>query len=85
MKYSAITALYMFSCDGLSSKAFTQVQKLATVYACARETLNYLFPDEISIPVAYTVIPVDVKAAFDIVKQSIDTYKSFKVRFVRRK
>ena len=33
---------------------------------------------------AYTVMPVDIQAAFDIVKHSIETYKSFKVRFIGR-
>ena len=32
-------------------KAFTQVQKLATIYACARETTNQIFPAEKSFDV----------------------------------
>ena len=75
----------VFSCDGISSKAFTQVQKLATVYACARETLYFLFSEVESSVVAYTVIPVDVKAAFEIVIQSIETFKSFKVMVFQKR
>ena len=108
----------LFSSDvsGLTKKAFTQVQKLATIYAAARETTNYLFPleksfeaneqvhnhidedeTEMDVPgpsrkpdntakvacgipaVEYIVKKIDVEAAYDFVKQSMLTFRSFKV------
>ena len=53
--------------EGLTSKAFTQVQKLATVYACARETLSCMFPQSENPATSFTVMKVDVLAAFEII------------------
>ena len=82
--------LFFFRNDvsGMTKKAFPNVQKLATVYCCARETLEKLSnpgeaqdeaQDDKDPGVAFTVEKVDVEAAFDVMKQSMQTFKSFKV------
>ena len=68
----------------MTKKAFPNVQKLATVYCCARETLEKLSTSDEAQDgedpgVAFTVQKVDVEAAFDVMKQSMQTFKSFKV------
>ena len=65
--------------EGMTSKAFTQVLKLGTVYACARETLNHMFPESENPASSFTVLKVDVLAAFEIVDLSMNTFKYFKV------
>ena len=68
--------------EGMTSKIFTQVQKLATIYTCAREVLHQMFPDCGSTVTSFTVTKVDVQAAFEIVQLSMITFKAFKVLFL---
>ena len=65
--------------EGMTSKAFTQVLKLATVYACARETLNHMFPESENPASSISVMKVDVLAAFEIGNLSMNMFESFKV------
>ena len=78
--------MYFIRCDleGMTSKLFTQVQKVSTVYACARETLHQMFPEseETGTFTNFTVVKVDVQAAFEIVQMSMNTFKAFKVSFI---
>ena len=69
----------------MTSKSFSNIQKLAAVAACIRETLEYIdnnsgLPDaRRKSPVSFRVQAIDVKTAREIVHLSIHTYKSFKV------
>ena len=56
----------------MCKKAQTYLQKLSMVMACARESLDLEL-------LLYKVTPVDVKAAWAIIRLSIETYKNFKV------
>lgn len=71
----------------MTKKAYPNVQKLATVLCCARETLELLSSDEAfdekNPGVAFTVKIVDVEAAYDVIKQSMQTFKSFKVMSIQ--
>ena len=121
----------VFSSDvaGMTKKAFTHVTKLATIYACLRQTSNILNDDEsggsprpgtstdslnetldsnrpgtstessLGSPrpgsstgsstesqnqgpsLLFQVKGVDVEAAYDFVKQSIQSFSSFKVKY----
>ena len=74
----------------LTSKAFTQVHKLAPIFSCLRQALKILFPTEKSFDETeydyggitefdYIVKRIDVIAAFDIVNHSVKTFLAFKV------
>ena len=84
LRLSYILFFFRNDVSGMTKKAFPNVQKLATVYCCARETLEKLSTSDEAQDgedpgVAFTVQKVDVEAAFDVMKQSIQTFKSFKV------
>ena len=67
----------------MTQKIMAMVQKLATIYCCARECMAYMVTgveiDAESQGVHFLLLPVDVEAAWDIAKQSMHTYKHFKV------
>ena len=67
----------------MTQKTMAIVQKLATIYCCAREFLSFMMagkPVDAETPgVAFQLLPVDVEAAWDIAQQSMHTYKNFKV------
>ena len=71
--------------SGMTKKAFPNLQKLSIIYACSRETMSFLSTDEepdVKNPVVeFKVTKVDVEAGWEIMMQSMLTYKSFKVRF----
>ena len=60
----------------MTMKAMTNVQKVAMLYCCLREAMVRMNTGEMG---TYTVMPVDVEAAWDLVQQSMHTYKQFKV------
>ena len=70
----------------MTAKAFSHVQKLSIVMACARETTEFVGCGEKPNPkkpgVKFVVSERDVVAAWDMVKQSMQVYKSFKVRHI---
>ena len=56
--------------------------KLATVYACGRLTLDLMesdLPEQEQHITEFVVSSDDVKAAFEFVKMSMETYRSLKV------
>ena len=67
----------------MTAKAFSNLHKLSLVMCCARETTESLASEEpvnLKEPgVKFTVTVKDVMASWDIVKQSMHVYKSFKV------
>ena len=67
----------------MTKKAFPNLQKLAMIMACGRETLDFLALDEVADEknpkVDFDVKKIDVEAAWDLVQQSMLTYKTFKV------
>ena len=77
---------YLFSrnkTSGMTSKGFTNTLKLATVYACGRQTVELMernLSDEEQHLIDFVVTADDVKAAFEFVKMSLETYRSLKVR-----
>ena len=67
----------------MTSKGFTNTLKLATVYACGRLTLDLMesdLPEQEQHITEFVVSSDDVKAAFEFVKMSVETYRSLKVR-----
>ena len=67
----------------MTSKGFTNTLKLATVYACGRLTVDLMERDlseEEQHITDFVVSCDDVKAAFEFVKMSVETYRSLKVR-----
>ena len=63
-------------------KAFTNLQKLATICACARETFNEMSSNGAGDRVPdFQVRDCDVEIAFDILKLAVQTYKNFKVQY----
>ena len=70
----------------MTAKAFSHVQKLSIVMACARETTEFVGCGEKPNPkkpgFKFVVSERDVVAAWDMVKQSMQVYKSFKVRHI---
>ena len=67
---------------GMVKKAFTNLQKLATICACARETFNEMSSNGAGDRVPdFQVRDCDVEIAFDILKLAVQTYKNFKVRY----
>jgi hypothetical protein len=70
----------------MTAKAFAHIQKVSIVMACARETTEFVVLGEKPNPkkpgVKFVVTERDVVAAFDIVKQSMQVYKSFKVMHI---
>ena len=66
----------------MTSKGFTNTLKLATVYACGRLTLDLMesdLPEQEQHITEFVVSSDDVKAAFEFVKMSVETYRSLKV------
>ena len=59
--------------SGLTKKSFTQLQKLAMVLCCTRETIEFNEPH-------FTVIGKDVTGAWTIIQMSMETYKYFKIQ-----
>ena len=70
----------------MTAKAFSNLQKLSVVRACARETTELLSmgtkPNPKKPEVKFEVTEGDVVAAWDMVKQSMQVYKSFKVMYM---
>jgi hypothetical protein len=70
----------------MTAKAFSNLQKLSVVRACARETTELLGlgskPNPKKPEVNFEVTEGDVVAAWDMVKQSMQVYKSFKVMYM---
>ena len=60
----------------MTAKAFTNVLKLAPVYACAREIVAFL---ENKLTTDHLVIFSDVSAAWEVIQLSMKTYELFKV------
>ena len=69
----------------MTKKAFPNLQKPSIIYACSHETMSFLSTDEepdVKNPVVeFKVTKVDMEAGWEIMMQSMLTYKSFKVRF----
>ena len=68
----------------MTSKGFTNTLKLLTVYACGRLTLDLMesdLPEQEQHITEFVVNSDDVKAAFEFVKMSMETYRSLKVSF----
>ena len=68
----------------MTSKGFTNTLKLASVYACGRLTLDLMesdLPEQEQHITEFVVNSDDVKAAFEFVKMSMETYRSLKVSF----
>ena len=66
----------------MTSKGFTNTLKLATVYACGRLTHDLMesdLPEQEQHITEFVVNSDDVKAAFEFVKMSMETYRSLKV------
>ena len=66
----------------MTSKGFTNTLKLASVFACGRMTVELMeqnHPDEEKMLINFVVTAEDVKAAFEFVKLSQETYISLKV------
>lgn len=62
--------------SGMTKKAYPNLQKLATIMCCARETMELL---SIGQKVEFLVRTADVKAAWEVIQQSMKTFTSFKV------
>ena len=60
----------------MTQKATTNVQKAAMLYCCLREGMKQMYTGQKG---TYTVMPEDVEAAWELVQQSMHTYKQFKV------
>ena len=60
----------------MTAKAFTNVLKLAPVYACARETIEFLEKKQTT---EHLVTSSDVSAAWEVIQLSMKTYELFKV------
>ena len=73
--------------SGMTKKAFPNLQKLAIIMACGRETLEFISTgqqtDEKNPRVQFKVEKIDVEAGWDLIQQSMLTYKSFKVNFIQ--
>ena len=71
----------------MTRKAFTHVHKVAVIVAAGREALEQMeeeTPSPFLSPQCqpkYEVIASDVKAAYGLVKLSMNAYKCFKVYF----
>ena len=61
----------------MTAKAFTNVLKLAPVYACAREGVDLL---EAKQTTEHLVTLTDVSSAWEVIQLSMNTYSLFKVR-----
>ena len=67
----------------MTQKAMGNVQKLSMIFTAIRESLAVMLDgdkDVLSLGVSYTVMPIDVMAAWDILQQSRHTFAHFKVR-----
>ena len=64
----------------MTQKAITNTQKLSMVYCALREAMTRMYTGQKG---TFTVMPVDVEAAWDLVKQSMHTYKQFKVKTLK--
>lgn len=64
---------------GMTAKAFTNVLKLAPVYACTRQTLCLLTDDNEAAQMDYLVTDTDIKAAWSVIKFSMHCFQTFKV------
>lgn len=64
----------------MTQKAITNVQKVSMLYCCLREGMKMMYTGQKG---TYTVMPVDVEAAWDLIQQSMHTYKQFKVTSLR--
>ena len=67
----------------MTQKAMGNVQKLSMIFTAIRESLAVMLDGEkdvLSLGVSYTVMPIDVMAAWDILQQSMHTFAHFKVR-----
>ena len=70
----------------MAAKSFSNLLKVATVLAWARETLEVLAKKQQVDPktpnVKFSVTEKDVNASWDIIKQSMRVYKCFKVNLI---
>ena len=66
----------------MTSKLFTNLQKVATIAACAREALTIIDSEALDTGFSYIVTPQDVESAWEIMGLSMNTYKKFKVCFI---
>ena len=68
----------------MTSKGFMNTLKLGSVYACGRITVDLMesdLPEQEQHITDFVVNSDDVKAAFEFVKMSMETYRSLKVSF----
>ena len=66
----------------MTSKAFTNTLKLAPIYACSRQVVDLMAkeqPTEEKTLIDFKVSGDDMRAAWEFVKLSMNTFKSFKV------
>ena len=67
----------------MTQKAMGNVQKLSMIFTAIRESLSVMLEGEkdvLGLGVGYTVMPIDVQAAWDFLQQSMHTFAHFKVR-----
>ena len=65
---------------GMTKKCFTNLQKLTILVSGIREAFDQMKGNpEVMPDVSFTVKATDVEIAYDLIKQHILTYKSFKV------
>ena len=70
----------------MTSKGFTNTLKLAPIYACGRQVVDLMekkLPKEKDALIDFKVSGEDMKAAWEFVKLSLNTFKSFKVCLVK--
>ena len=60
---------------GMTAKAWTNLWKLSTVYACSRSTIRNMIWGEV---IDFLVTVADVESAWEVVQLSIHTMKCFK-------
>ena len=65
---------------GMTKKCFTNLQKLTILVSGIREAFDQMKGNpEVMPDMSFTVKATDVEIAYDLIKQHILTYKSFKV------
>lgn len=63
----------------MTAKLFTNLQKVATIAACVRETLEEMENSGPQTTASFRVKGVDIDAAWEIIMLSMNTFKNFKV------
>ena len=81
-----MTLLFSSLVGGVTKKMFTNIIKVATIYSCIRETTDKMFEEkedeEANDAPGFMVKAEDVEAAYSFVKQSMITFRCFKVSFI---